>query len=178
MRFFLILALVLAAVLSAFTAPARAQPIGWSEFSVRPHLCVAPCEVKVRLSSEFERTGGGPAGKRYLTAELVSSDKPERWADSRRCPGLEQAEAKVAHLNDVVMLSLIQPWHDVTMPPVDGFRYTFHTAGYFVHGHRLGEVTLSSNVDTPLAEWISEMLDVLRPCWGAQAPAGRQSVRP
>jgi hypothetical protein len=110
-------------------------------------------------------------------ARLVSGDRNEakwptsvRWADGNACPALEPALEK---LSQVVALKFTGNGPDVETLTMDGVGYGLWARGTIYPAEKVDyrfDLTMQSNVGTPLAEWIEGTLKALDPCWNHTQP--------
>lgn len=92
------------------------------------------------------------------------------WADAETCPAMLPAFAR---------LQLIEPFKIV--PPgvrdgattlvLDGNQYRVEVGGYWPHANRNGDIVLSGNDGTPIANWVDDTMRALASCWRNQRPA-------
>ena len=88
------------------------------------------------------------------------------WIDGRRCPKLAM---RMETLKGLPQLVARLP-EDEFNPVNDGTIYTVKSLGYFVAGNGAGEITLSGNIDTPLATWVEGTKKLLSDCWQNDYP--------
>jgi hypothetical protein len=147
-------------MLIATLALQAAQPLpnddGWARFSA--HQARSRIEVDVTIGSTRSARGD------VIYWIRRSTKRPGQWVevsstDSVRCPAV---------------LAMLQSMHDLPAPrpapPVQGGGDIVVTADgtdYELHAPIASpgmEVTLSSNVGTPLAAWVEQSLAALGPC--------------
>ena len=172
----------------AMAAPVRAQAPSVTEearsarydgFSAFASTEYKPALVDLWITTTFfsGRIGDGPASVTYWVARRVEGQGRSTegatvtWADSRRC------DALVRVLEDMERLE--GGWPDVPRlgrteggPPVlDGASITL-----WAQWARMGddaalvEIEMRGNVDSPIAEWWSDMQASLAPCWTETEP--------
>lgn len=91
------------------------------------------------------------------------------WADTHSCPNAEAAIAKAAKITPPSIRVPFQPIDGVESFLVvgDGVHYEIKARAHYA-GTLGSDIQFSSNFDTPLAEWVDETLEILRPCWRAK----------
>jgi hypothetical protein len=87
------------------------------------------------------------------------------WATSRTCTGVREA---VARWDALPMPSVVRPGDSESLV-LDGVGYTIRFYGRY--GAELGTpMELRSNSGTPLSQWVSGTLSLLKPCWTDNHP--------
>ena len=149
--------------LAASIAGGSPEPAaGWAEFSKSPAL---------RRVSERVQIGtlGSVRGQLHywLRRTVTEADrKTVTWTDSRTCAAVRP------------MLSSMQDLSTPRPAPYgfdDGGEITLDGVGYMLrtparYGSGAADLTLRSNVNTPLARWVEQSLAALAPCWKIRAP--------
>ncbi|WP_252258197.1 hypothetical protein [Erythrobacter aurantius] len=98
--------------------------------------------------------------------------RKSRWTDTQNC---DAASSVLTSLHGVSPPRVSIPGYEVS--PGGGIRIMGDGVHYeiSVRAHYSGtegsDLSFSSNVGTPLAEWIEGSLEVLEPCWSSEAPA-------
>lgn len=103
-----------------------------------------------------------------------------RYTDGGRCP------AAVAILRQVRQLSMPRPVlpiphngedEDGLSVMLDGRVYALSVDAGDYGGQAVGGFSISSNVETELAEWSERFIRALEPCWSTTVPEGMNSYR-
>jgi hypothetical protein len=156
----LVLSLAGAAPLDLQTSPA------WGEFSVAASLNRTVKTVEIG-------TIPGRAGRARLAYGLRLTEKSAdgvitvRYADTRSCAA---ADGVITQMEALAIPSGRAPHNSkVNVFTLDGALYTLRMPVDL--GDRSGQVSLSSNVETPLADFVDESLAALKGCWNATPPA-------
>ena len=150
-------------MLIAALALLASQPVpaddGWARFSA--HHALSRVSIEVAIGTMRSDKGAVIYWVRRTTK------RPGQWAeisrtDSARCPAI------LAMLRSMRTLPAPRP-----APPLpgntdiivtaDGTRYELHAPAAYP-GMSEGAMTLSSNVGTPLADWVERSLAALGPC--------------
>lgn len=124
------------------------------------------------------RDEGGEKGFAVRRASLSETlESKIEWATSFDCPGLEGA---LIDLESLPMPQVDVPTvgrEDGRFPPADGVRYTLWSRGPTWPTGYASSVQVSSNWETPLAEWSVRLRLTLNDCWSDLTPeaAGRTS---
>lgn len=134
----------------------------WAEFSRHP-----------ALRREAEKVEVGTLGReegrlQYWLRRTVTEAGRETvtWTDSRHCP---------------IVRSMLSGMRDIAMPRPAPYGFdgdgeiTLDGVGYMLRapvrfGAIEGEMTIRSNVETPLARWVEASLSSLAPCWTHAPP--------
>ena len=94
--------------------------------------------------------------------------QPDRTssADSETCPALLPA---LARLQSVEPFRIVPPGVREGPPEIviDGDNYEVHAQGYWPHSHH-GDITLSGNNGTPVADWVEDTMRAFAPCWSTR----------
>ncbi len=106
-----------------------------------------------------------PEGEGYMLRRTLSqgpSQPNTSWALTRNCP------SAVPHLTGIESLPLPKPdlsgfGQEAQTIVLDGALYQLSAPA--LYGGEGGEIHVSSNIGTPLAEWIDSILAALDPCW-------------
>lgn len=92
------------------------------------------------------------------------------WADSRTCSGLVD---NVAAIEDLQLPTLSVPIfgsQDIPLLTLDGVNYELRSR-MSLWGYRGGyDALISSNVGTPLADWVENFRSMAEPCWTSDQP--------
>ena len=159
---------MLIAVLALLAAPLVQIPPplptddGWAQFSA--HHMLSHIDIDVAIGN-------------------TQSDKGEVIYWVRRTTRHSDESPGVAHTDSVrcpAVLAVLQSMRELPAPPpapplldstdilvtADGTLYELHAPAAY-SGRTPGEITLSSNVGTPLANWVERSLAALQPCMPA-----------
>lgn len=150
---------------------ATATVLPWGSFSVTTsgrHVTTRVEVAEVRLSED-------PRGsKDFWVAERTERDLSGQggplWADSRTCPALVPAMARLASLEPIRITPPGAPARELSNVILDGSAYEVAAQGVYPAENAGGGVRLTGNVDTPVARWVDDTLSALKPCWSASPP--------
>lgn len=142
-----------------FAVASRADP------RIGPNITLGAYYVRDR--------GAGPGGAQHVVRGEFAAKNGERrvlWASSRDCPGL--------HDGLVAMEALEPPRPEVPgqglqrpPPTPDGMIYVLWSSSTrFGSGEAAYDLTMSTNMGSPLALWFDGLLRALSPCWQPQTP--------
>jgi hypothetical protein len=148
--------LLVLAVASA--QPALPEP--WAQFSRSGSLNHTTETVGIFTG---KRTDGEFQYRLRLTKEMLGKEPETKWADSQTCP---EVRSVISSMRDIEMPSPAP--YGVGQPrsmTLDSTQYELTAPSSF----NMGEVTLSSNVGSPLASWIDAGFAQLASCWKAAA---------
>lgn len=147
--------------LLAATADQAPLPMQWAQFSRSPALRGVSETVDVatgnRVSNEFPY-------RLRLTIYPKQGEPTVKWTNSAACPA---ARVVVASMTSIKMPSPAPygvPGGSQSIT-VDGTQYSLTAPS----SDNMGKITISSNVDSPLAAWIDASLKQLAPCWKVAA---------
>lgn len=164
---------------AATTATATAQDPRTAELGHFPPVIVLEVRPALRLTSEtfsiyapFDRPPR-EGGTRFLAARRLTTgpggDKIE-WARISDCPGaseaLEALERLQAPIVDVPTLGA----EERVFPPPDGVTFALWSRWPKWPGAIGYELSLTSNLGTPLADWAQSFKTTMASCWTAEAP--------
>ncbi len=153
--------MIAALLLQAAASQALPRDV-WASLSVSAAL------AHTSETIEFLRGGAeGPGGEVILrrTTRRLEDTPQVTWATSRTCPGVREA---VARWDAMPMPAVVRPG-DAESLVLDGVGYTARFNGRY--GAELGTpMELSSNMGTPLSQWVSGTLSLLKPCWSDKRP--------
>lgn len=153
----------------AFAAAQAAIPVelgpAWGEISRRPAL------RRIAEKVEIGTLGRDPSTKRlrywlrYTRTE--NGAQTLHWIDSANCSAVQ------VMLEAVQELTAPKPsppgMADMISITMDGIGYSLRIPATF--GSRNANMTLTSNIGTPLASWVDDSLRRLEPCWTDRQPA-------
>lgn len=145
-------------MLVSFLLAAAAAFDPWMTFDRSPSFFHEPVTVSVatlrvgdRFYYEFKRAVGRENG------DQIS------WTDTKRCPQATEVLIAATHLERPAVSVPFLLGNDLVLTS-DGTEYHLKAdAQYGEHG--LGDIEFSSNVGTPLANWIDDSLKALESCW-------------
>ena len=143
-----------------FAVASRADP------RIGPNITLGAYYVRER--------GAGPDQDLHVVRGEFAAKNGERrvrWASSRDCPGLYDGLVAMEALEpprpNVPGQGLERP-----PPTPDGMIYVLWSSSTRLgSGEAAYDLTMSTNMDTPLALWFDGLLSALKPCWKPQAPA-------
>ena len=179
MRFLtmLILPVVWSGVASAQTA--MAPDPRTVELGHFPPVIVLTVRPALRLTAEtlsiyapFDRAPA-EGGARFLAARRLTigpdGEKVE-WAPISDCPGAAQALLALEHLQAPIIDVPTLGDEERLSPPLDGITYRLWSRWPKWPGAIGYEMSVESNVGTPLADWAGAFQTTMAPCWTAEAP--------
>jgi len=118
-------------------------------------------------------------GHAVLVAKRLDEVKGEAtklsWADAETCPAMRPAFAR---LQTIEAFKIVPPGvrGGATDIVLDGNQYRVEVGGYWPRANRDGDIVLSGNDGTPVANWVEETLRALASCWRSQRPAEPSSA--
>jgi hypothetical protein len=150
--------LCLAMLAAGHAAAAEAPRIfPWYTFS-RVGQSVAGNDFLVQVSP--------PRGSQHIWIALrvrtLLNGQQTEWIDGRACPALAE---RMATLKALEPLTVHLPTDPAIGGVLDGELYSLKVQGYFAAEKAQGEMTLTGNVDTPLAKWTEDTMTALKSCW-------------
>ena len=88
------------------------------------------------------------------------------WADTISCPDARAAIDRVTEITPPRIRVPGQPMseNDAFVIITDGIGYEINASAHYA-GQVGSDIRFSSNIGTPLAEWVEESLDILAKCW-------------
>lgn len=92
------------------------------------------------------------------------------WADSRTCSGLVDS---VAAMEDLELPTLSVPvfgTQDIPLMTLDGVGYELRSRMSLWGDHAGYDALISSNVGTPLADWVENFRSTAEACWTSDQP--------
>ena len=109
------------------------------------------------------------------------------WTDTTRCPGARDAvvaSTQIAPPRVLVPGIPVRPDGSFILS-LDGVEYSLRSSAHY-DSYGGNELYFTSNVDTPLANWVEGSLGLLEDCWSDEAPlhsdpapdAGNESAQP
>jgi hypothetical protein len=125
--------------------------------------------VDLRHTLERVEVGrlGGPGQAHYWLRRTMREAGVETvsWADTRTCPA---ARGVLDGMRDISV-------HAAPPGSDEPLRIVLHGIHYMLRaparsGAQHGEITVRSNVDTPLSRWGAASFSALRPCWTDDPP--------
>ena len=95
-----------------------------------------------------------------LTKRSLGADPETAWADSATCPAVQSV---IVSMRNIQMPSPAPHgrWSDSMPITLDGTLYSLTAPS----SDNMGELTISSNVGSPLASWIDASFKHLESCW-------------
>lgn len=137
---------------------------------VRPAL--RPATETFSIYAPFDRPPN-EGGTRYLAVRRLTTGPDGdtiEWARASGCPGAVQALEALEHLPAPIIDVPTLGNEERFSPPLDGVTYRLWSRWPKWPGAIGYEVSLESNVGTPLAEWAQGFRATMEPCWTAHAP--------
>ncbi len=150
--------MILAALLVAAQAELPALPNAWARFE-RSGALTRMGET-VEIASDGFDAGSKAIEYKLRLTRTVRGDTETFWANSRSCPAIRP---------------LLIAMRDIEMPRpapygikgeeselvLDGAKYLLHAPSNF----SMGDLTITSNVLSPLSRWVDRALTALDRCW-------------
>ena len=159
-------ALLGASLLGAMGSRGAAQPGGfaypWYSFK-REGQSVTGSDFEVEVSPPRNSIKTWTARRRRMTRNGEATD----WIDGGACPTLTE---RMATLKALEPLTIRMPGDAGIGVVLDGELYTLKALVYFPREKSGGDMTLTGNVDTPLAKWVEDTMKALKSCWQDKAP--------
>ncbi|WP_271079373.1 hypothetical protein [Aurantiacibacter sp. MUD61] len=94
-----------------------------------------------------------------------------QWTDTQRCPAARDAvvaSTQIAPPRVLVPGIPVRPDGSVILS-LDGVQYSLRTSAHY-DSYGGNELYFTSNIDTPLANWVEGSLAILEECWSDDAP--------
>lgn len=136
----------------------------WGEISRRPALRRVSDKVEIGTVGRDPRTKKLRYWLRHTRTE--GGSQRVRWANSANCPAVQTM------LESVQELAVPKPappgLSEITSITLDGIGYSLRIPATF--GGRYADMTVTSNIGTPLAYWVDDSLKRLEVCWTDQQP--------
>lgn len=147
----------------AYVALAMQQtPVSFMTFDRTPSFAPATTVEVGRLHN------GGESDYWFRRTENVDANEVVSWTDTRRCPNARSVLLAVEQLElPATMVPFLNSDH--ILVSADGVGYHLQAYSQYA-GHSMGSVDVTSNAETPLAEWVEESLQTLEPCWSNDSP--------
>lgn len=151
------------AAATIFAGAAHAQESHWLSFS-KAEFRIVNHDFKVEVDPASRD------GHHAWMAKRVEQGRKEpeqsTWTDSDTCPAMMPAFAKLQSIEPFTIVPPGLPGDHKAPVIVDGAVFEIRSQqGYWAHAHQNGEITLSGNYGTPVADWVEETMKVLAPCW-------------
>ena len=150
------------ALLIAAAAPPLPSELAhaWAEFSRKPALQRIQSTVEIGTLGLDRRRNQLDFWLRRV--RVVRGRETIGWTDSRTCPAVRPAIAALRQL----------PVPPVAPPGLStGGDIILDGIGYSLRAPTdSGEITIRSNIGTPLADWIEATSKALEPCWRSTVP--------
>jgi len=165
------IATIFAAAMSA--SGAHAEDWSWLSFSKANALTAGRFKVEV----DSTRRDGRPVwiAKRVEHPAVRGAPEQTTWADSDTCPAMMPAFATLQSIKPFTIMppTLPDPKAPVEIPSVavDGATFQIYAHGVWAKDQPLGEILLTGNYHTPVADWVEETMKALASCWGEQRPS-------
>lgn len=133
-------------------------PRQWAQFSRSGALSHISEKVDIATGDR-----GAEEDFRYilrLTKKSLDGNPQIAWADSATCPAVRSI---ISNMRDLKMPSPAPYGLKDQLRPltVDGTGYSLTAPS----SDRMGKLTISSNIGSPLASWIDASFEQLKPCW-------------
>ena len=113
-------------------------------------------------------SASGPAWTLRRSVGGREGDPTVSWASSKTCPAVAPVLRQITQFEapQVDVPGLAPLSDEVSMPPMDGSQYLLWGRGRLVRG----EVTVSGNVGSPVANLADGAFKALEPCWSSTSP--------
>ena len=153
----------------ASPSPADSSGRGFHQGQPWAHFSRFPFSSRLRESVDI---GSGKqnesSGFRYilrLTSQRGGNRPVMQWADSLTCPSIGPMIASMTKLAMPAPAPYGVPGvnQDIVL---DGTNYEFSSPS----SYESGNLTITSNSDSPLARWVDDALKRLAPCWSVSPP--------
>ncbi len=171
--------------LQGAAAPAVLWP--WGSFRTTASGFVSPShddQVDIKYAGSRLSAGAIWLLVRTTTVHSGPSARPRhQWADSRTCPALIPALAKLADLEPVTIQPPGLPWPKGAtwtggyMPPdqrnqqiSDTDDYEISAPGRYQMSRFEGHVVLKGGGGSPVAQWVEETMKAVESCWSPKPP--------
>lgn len=92
------------------------------------------------------------------------------WADSRTCSGLVDSVAAMEGLELPNLSVPVFGSQDIPLLTLDGVGYELRSRMSLWGDHAGYDTLISSNVGTPLADWVENFRSTAEPCWTSDQP--------
>lgn len=92
------------------------------------------------------------------------------WADSRTCSGLVDSVVAIEDLQLPTLSVPIFGRQDIPLLTLDGIGYELRSQMSLWDDHGGYDTLISSNVGTPLADWVESFRSTVEPCWTSDQP--------
>jgi len=153
--------MLLSAVLAVAPIPSNLGS-AWAEFSRAPAARLTRTTVEVGTSGYDRQHAQLDFWLRRTVTRGIKQEEQIVWADTRTCA---RVRPLLASMRDIPVPKFA-PIGSSKGPPVilDGIGYSLKAYSDD------GMLTESTNIGTPLAEWIEAALKTLEPCWSSRVP--------
>ncbi|MBB5280319.1 hypothetical protein [Pacificimonas flava] len=148
-------------IMIAAVAAQLSMSAPWAEFSRSGAL--NHVDETVEISTQGGRSERGPIYELRYTTERLDSAPETRSTDSGACPAAR---------------TVVESMRDIDTPSPAPYGINGKTAGIVLDGasyrlrvpssYKTGDLTMTSNADTPLAEWIDASFESFASCWKAE----------
>ena len=145
---------------------AHADDWSWLSFSKVNQSMAGHFRVEVGVG---RRDGRGIwIAKRVEQPAEKGAQEQTTWAASDTCPAMMPAFAKLTSIEPFTIVPPGFPHEGAST--ADGAIFRVHVLGYWAQANHDGEILLSGNYGTPVADWVQETMKALAPCWSEQRP--------
>ena len=145
--------------------------LAWAEFSRRPlGNSVRPAIDKVEIGSLGRDRSSGKLRYWLRYTRTQAGSQTVRWADSAACPAVQPMLEGMRKLGPPYPAPHGVGDYGPSEVVLDGVGYFLRTPAMFSGLRQTGELTMRSNVGTPLAHWVEQSLELLDDCWAVQPP--------
>ncbi|MFD1951770.1 hypothetical protein ACFSGX_13430 [Sphingomonas arantia] len=148
-------------ILAAATQPPL--PLQWAQF--RRAGALSRVSETVDVATGGKRIGADFPYQLRFTKDALGEKPQIKWADSATCPAVRSVIASMTSIKMPSPAPYGVPGEQM-MITVDGTGYSLTAPS----SDNMGEITISSNVGSPLAAWIDASFKQLAPCWKTSAP--------
>ena len=156
---------IFALVLGLSTPFDPAGHAGWAEFGVKPSL--RQSEELVQIGTIPGKTEPGEYAYWLRHTRTTAGVQTVRFTDTASCPAANEVLARIEAF-EIPSATAPHNWQNIVIT-MDGARY--HMKAPLRFGDRTGSVSLESNVQTPLAEFVNANLKALENCWSEELPS-------
>ena len=124
----------------------------------------------VQVEAGTLRGVGGDTQYSFRRTVRNGKSKSVWWTDTVRCPSARSVLVEVGKLKPPPVF-IVGIQSDNIIVTADGVSYTMSASSQYPDAG-IGDISFSSNVRTPLADWVDESLRTLDPCWSTEPPSG------
>ena len=156
----------------AIASPAAAQVGGNADFTPFITFARSPSTVGNQVTVEIGvLRGEGRMQYWFRRNTLLDGPDAVDWTDTTRCSGARDAvvaATQIAPPRVAVPGIPVRPDGSINLT-LDGVQYRFQSSAHY-DGNGSSDISFSSNVGTPLSNWVEGSLEILEECWSDTAP--------